>query len=407
MFGVDYASRTQVPQLTKSAGRRGPAPATAVCIVIVSGPDAGARLELSQGSAIVGTLEGCDLLLTDPTVSRQHLKLELAAKGLRAVDLKSRNGVFIDGARITDATVPLGTRLRVGDTELRIDPLGASPRATSDQAEYHGLVGASDVMREVIWTLKSIAPTDSTVLLAGETGAGKDVAARAIHAGSGRKGELVVFDCGAAAPGVIASELFGHVRGAFTDARTDRSGAAVDAEGGTLFLDEIGELDLSLQPTLLRLLENREVKPLGGGRPRKVDVRVIAATNRDLQHEVDAGRFRRRTCCFGSAVFTVTLPPLRARLDDLGLLADRVFKEAGKSLELSEDTLAILRSYAWPGNVRELKNVLVRMATLGGRPDVLEAGAQAARRRVPARPRHLHGHRPMTCPPGSAKPATR
>jgi two-component system, NtrC family, nitrogen regulation response regulator GlnG len=369
MLGSRMLAELKVPQLTKSAGRRAPTPASAVSIVVVTGPDAGQRLELTQGSAIIGSQQGCDLLLTDETVSRQHLKIELGASGVKAIDLKSRNGVFIDGARITEATVPLGTRLMLGDTELRIDALGASPRATTADTEFHGLVGASGAMREVMWTLKSVAPTDSTVLISGETGAGKDVAARAIHSASGRKGELVVFDCGAAAPGVIASELFGHVRGAFTDARSDRSGAVVDADGGTLFLDEIGELDLSLQPALLRLLETREVKPLGGGRTRKVDVRVIAATNRDLHHEVDAGRFR-KDLLFRLAVFSVTLPPLRARLDDVGVLASRVLHEAGKSLDLNEDALAILRSYAWPGNVRELKNVLLRMVTLGGAPDI-------------------------------------
>ncbi len=318
---------------------------------------------------MIGTLPECDLVLTDPTVSRQHLRVELKADGLRVVDLKSRNGIDLNGVRISDAMVPLGGRLKLGDTELRVDALGQSRPQPGVDTEFHGLLGASGAMRELISTVQKVAPTDATVLVQGETGAGKDVAARALHRGSGRKGELIVFDCGSASPGVIASELFGHVRGAFTDARTDRSGAVVDADGGTLFLDEVGELDLSLQPALLRLLETHQVKPVGGSKTRKVDVRVVAATNRNLSAEVDAGRFR-RDLLFRLAVVTVSLPPLRERLDDLPLLARKLLADDQLSLELTDETLAILRSYTWPGNVRELKNVLFRMATLGGQPDL-------------------------------------
>ncbi len=363
--------------LTKGVPGREPAPAVAVAVVVVSGPDAGSRLELARGSALVGTLDTCDLVLTDPTVSRQHLKLELLTDGLRATDLKSRNGVWFNGSKLTEAVLPLGARLQLGDTELRIDPLDRPKPAPGRETEYHGLLGGSAAMREVISTVKKVAPTKGTVLIQGETGTGKEVAARALHQGSGRKGELIVFDCGAASPGVIASELFGHVRGAFTDARTDRPGAAVDADGGTLFLDEIGELDLSLQTSLLRLLENHEVKPVGGSRSRKVDVRVVAATNRDLRVEVDAGRFR-QDLLFRLAVVTVVLPPLRERLDDLPLLARKLLDDAQLSLELTDETLSILRSYTWPGNVRELKNVLFRTATLGGAPDLAAANPQPA-----------------------------
>ncbi|MBL8955138.1 MAG: sigma 54-interacting transcriptional regulator [Myxococcaceae bacterium] len=341
----------------------------AVAVVVVTGPDAGSRLELTRGTALIGTLDTCDLVLTDPTVSRQHLKLELGAGGLKATDLKSRNGVWFNGSKLTEALMPIGARLQLGDTELRIDALDRPKPQPGRETEYHGLLGGSAAMREVISTVQKVAPTKVTVLIQGETGTGKEVAARAIHAGSGRKGELIVFDAGAASPGVIASELFGHVKGAFTDARTDRPGAAVDADGGTLFLDEIGELDLSLQASLLRLLENHEVKPVGGSRSRKVDVRLVAATNRDLQAEVNAGRFR-QDLLFRLAVVTVVLPPLRERLDDLPLLARKLLDDAQLSLELHDETLAILRSYTWPGNVRELKNVLFRTATLGGAPDL-------------------------------------
>ncbi len=363
--------------LTRGVPGREPGPAVAVAIVVVTGPDSGSRLELTRGTAIIGTLDTCDLVLTDPTVSRQHLKLELGSGGLKAIDLKSRNGVWFNGSKLTEALLPLGARLQLGDTELRIDALDRPKPAPGLETAYHGLLGGSAAMREVISTVQKVAPTKGTVLIQGETGTGKEVAARAIHAGSGRKGELVVFDCGAASHGVIASELFGHVKGAFTDARSDRTGAAVDADGGTLFLDEIGELDLGLQASLLRLLENQEVKPVGGSRSRKVDVRLVAATNRDLQAEVNAGRFR-QDLLFRLAVVTVVLPPLRERLDDLPLLARKLLDDAQLSLELHDETLAILRSYTWPGNVRELKNVLFRTATLGGAPDLSSSSASPA-----------------------------
>jgi transcriptional regulator with GAF, ATPase, and Fis domain len=370
--------------LTQGVPHRESGPSVAVAIVVVTGPDRGQRLELTHGSALIGTLETCDLQLTDPTVSRQHLKLELLDEGLKAIDLKSRNGVWFNGSKLTEALLPLGARLHLGDSELRIDPLDRQRPVPGHQTEYHGLLGQSSAMREVISTVEKVAPTRGTVLIQGETGTGKEVAARALHSGSSRRGELVVFDCGAASPGVIASELFGHVRGAFTDARTDRPGAAVDADGGTLFLDEIGELDLSLQASLLRLLENQEVKPVGGSKARKVDVRVVAATNRDLQTEVEAGRFR-QDLLFRLAVVTVVLPPLRERLDDLPLLARRLLAEAKLDLDLNEETLKILRSYTWPGNVRELKNVLFRTATLGGRPDLPGSPPTSAAAKVSAR----------------------
>ncbi len=357
------------PSQTRTArGSATPAPRP-VSVLVVSGPDRGARLELRQGTAVIGTQEGCDLKLSDGTVSRQHLRLVLKPDGLQAVDLNSRNGVFFNGARIKEANVPVGAVLRVGESELRIDALGFERPQPGSRTELFGLYGQSSVMREMISTLEKAARTDATILLQGETGSGKEVAARAVHSASNRKGPLVVFDCGAASAGVIASELFGHVKGAFTDASATRVGAVEQANGGTLFLDEIGELDLSLQPSLLRLLESKEVKPVGGDKARAVDVRVVAATNRDLGAEVSAGRFR-QDLLFRLAVVTVPVPPLRERLDDIPLLAEKLLADAGLSLELSEAALATLRSYAWPGNVRELRNVLMRAATLETTPEI-------------------------------------
>ncbi|MBL8937604.1 MAG: sigma-54-dependent Fis family transcriptional regulator, partial [Archangium sp.] len=227
--------------------------------------------------------------------------------------------------------------------------------------ELEGLVGGSAVMRRLFGLIEKLAPSETPVLLLGETGTGKEGLARALHQRSTRrKAPFVVVDCGAVAPQLVESELFGHVRGAFSGAIADRAGAFVEAEGGTLFLDEIGELPLELQPRLLRALEARQVKRLGEDRPRAVDVRVIAATHRSLQAEVQAGRFR-RDLYFRLAVAALRVPPLRERRDDLPQLVRALLVQLGReSFELSADLVARLASYDWPGNVRELRNVVAR-----------------------------------------------
>jgi two-component system response regulator HydG len=214
-------------------------------------------------------------------------------------------------------------------------------------------------MRDVFTTLRRLAPTDVTVTLVGETGAGKDVLARAVHAASARADSpLVIFDCGSVAPNLVESELLGHERGAFTGAVTAHAGAFQRAHGGTLLLDEIGELPLALQPRLLRALESRCVRRVGGKVDHRVDVRVIAATNRDLRAEVSAGRFR-EDLFFRLAVAVVEVPPLRQRLDDLPDLVESLLSDLGRpEVAASHDALVALRSHTWPGNVRELKNAL-------------------------------------------------
>jgi two-component system, NtrC family, response regulator HydG len=222
----------------------------------------------------------------------------------------------------------------------------------------------SPAMRDVFTTLRRLAPTDVTVTLVGETGAGKDVLARSVHAASARaESPLVIFDCGSVAPNLVESELLGHERGAFTGAVTTHAGAFQRAHGGTLLLDEIGELPLALQPRLLRALESRCVRRVGGKVDHRVDVRVIAATNRDLRAEVSAGRFR-EDLFFRLAVAVVEVPPLRQRLDDLPDLVDGLLADLGRpEIVVSEDALAALRAHAWPGNVRELKNALACAVT--------------------------------------------
>jgi two-component system response regulator GlrR len=238
----------------------------------------------------------------------------------------------------------------------------------SPTAHFGRLVGRSQVMREVIERLRTIANHEATLLIEGESGTGKEIAAEAVHdAGSRRHKPFVVVDCGAIARPLLEAELFGHERGAYTGATQARVGALVRANGGTLFLDEIGELDLDLQPRLLRLIERREVKPLGGSTPRRVDVRIIAATNRDLAREAAKGTFR-ADLFYRLAVTRVRMPSLSERPEDIPLLCRqfvRELSERGMDQDLDDGHLAQMSHRRWPGNVRELKNAVERLATLG------------------------------------------
>src|SRR5215831_3073358 len=226
-------------------------------------------------------------------------------------------------------------------------------------ASFGRVVAQSPAMVAVLTDLARLAPSDVTLTLIGETGTGKDVLARAVHDASRRaRGPFVVFDCGAVAPTLMESELFGHEKGSFTGAHAEHEGAFERAAGGTLFLDEIGELPLDLQPRLLRALDNRSVRRVGGTRDRQLDVRIISATNRDLSALVAAKQFR-SDLYFRLGAAVLHLPPLRDRMDDLSLLVDRVLRDLGAGgVAVSPEALDKLRAHGWPGNVRELKNVL-------------------------------------------------
>src|SRR5215472_56164 len=233
-----------------------------VRLSVIDGPDRGLEAVLARGTATIGTASGNTLRLRDPTVSRVHCELTLGRDGARVVDLESTNGTFVDGVRVRDADVRAGGTLRLGATTVRVaasDELVEIPVA--DGTRCGELVGASLEMRRVYAIIERAAPSDSTVLIQGDTGTGKELVARAIHSLSGRAaGPFVAVDCGAIAPNLIESELFGHVRGAFSGATGDRKGLFEEAEGGTLFLDEVRELPLVLQAKLLRALESREVR---------------------------------------------------------------------------------------------------------------------------------------------------
>jgi len=334
-------------------------------LVVLEGLDAGRRLELKSGTYVVGKDPRCSLAMTDPAVSRQHLELRVELEGIRVRDLGSKNGTSLDGVRVTEVVLGSGALLRVGASSLRlVTPIEDAELKPSSATTFGKLYGESLVMREVFAKLERLAATDVAVLIVGETGTGKELCAEAIHSRSPRAGgRFVICDMAAITPGLIESELFGHVRGAFTGADRDHVGLFLSADGGTLFIDEIGELALELQPRLLRALEQRQVKPVGGKGYRPANVRFIAATNRDLRQEVRAKRFR-DDLYHRLAVVTVRLPPLRDRRGDIPELVRRFV--AGPEPRIPPETLAVLADYDWPGNVRELKNVIERGLAMVG-----------------------------------------
>jgi DNA-binding NtrC family response regulator len=338
-------------------------------LVVITGAAAGASVPVPAAvghAVLVGKGEQNDLILPDDTVSRQHLEVVRARDGIVVRDLGSTNGVRIGGARVTEALVEPGAVVSLGEVDVvvRLEP-DTVDIPPSEASSFGRALGTSLTMRRIFALLERIAPSMATVLITGETGTGKDVLAQAIHDESPRRdGPFEVFDCGAIAPHLVESELFGHERGAFTGAVATHAGVFERAAGGTLFLDEIGELPLDLQPKLLRVLEARELRRVGGSRTLTTDVRIVAATKRDLVKEVQAGRFR-EDLYFRLAVVPLEVPPLRHRPEDIPLLAQRILTDLpGTPQGLSDDDLQILLTHGWPGNVRELRNVLERAAFL-------------------------------------------
>jgi DNA-binding NtrC family response regulator len=353
---------------------------------VTGGADRKLRKDFDADRIVIGTHERCDLCLTEATVSRQHCEIALVEDGYAIRDLESTNGTFVGDLRVKEVIVDRETRLRVGDATLRLLPLDQTVEIPlAAHTSFGPLFGASAAMRRVFESLRRIAPTDATVLITGESGTGKEVCARAIHEGSARaKGPFVVVDCGALPGNLIESELFGHLRGAFTGAVKDRAGAFEAASGGTIFLDELGELPIELQTRLLGVLERRTVTPLGGTEPRPVDVRVLAATNRDLRLQINRGAFR-EDLFFRLAVVTVEMPALRHRREDIRLYVEKFLDELGArgAFTLDEPTLARLEAQRWPGNVRELRNLVERAAALGDEA-IPDAPADAPPATLPA-----------------------
>jgi two-component system response regulator GlrR len=340
-------------------------------VEVVAGPDAGLWARAVEGRLTVGTAADATLKLTDNTVSGYHVELESQAGAVVLRDLGSTNGTHVGAIALREGVIRGATEIVVGRTQLRVVFEGARTTVTVPASQSFGaLLGGSQAMCRVYATLQRAAPTTVPVLVLGDSGTGKELAARAVHSASPRASQpLEVVDCGGLPPTLVESELFGHERGAFTGATHDKEGAFERADGGTIFLDELGELPLEVQPKLLRVLGEGEVRRVGAKKTRKVDVRVVAATNRDLRSEVNAGRFR-ADLYYRLAVITVKMPPLRERLDDLPLivprLIERICRERGVTAPVQADPALLpkLAEHSWPGNVRELRNYLEQYVIL-------------------------------------------
>jgi DNA-binding NtrC family response regulator len=353
-------------------------------VTVEAGADAGATCAPDDGAQLpIGTSADNALVLHDPAISRYHLELRRTKEGVQVVDLGSRNGTWVGGVRIDRATVPAGTRLKIGETTLVVEDAGSSVEPpAADTPRPPGLVGESEAIRDIGRLVHRLARVDSSVLIHGETGTGKEVIARAIHEASPRRDrELVVVDCGSLPASLIASILFGHEKGAFTGADQRRVGAFERAAGGTVLLDEIGELPLDVQPALLGVLERRAFQRVGGSESIGVDVRVLAATHRDLRAEVNAGRFR-ADLYYRLAVAKVVIPPLRERPEDIEPLVLHFVQRLTGMAELGPLAGALdqLRAHPWSGNARELRNVVETALVMGE----LDLGGGAGSR--PAQP---------------------
>ncbi len=338
-------------------------------LIVTDGPDRGASFSL-DGSAptrtLLGQSEACAIRLADSQVSRRHAALEVIGQTVRVTDLGSTNGTWIDRISVGEVRLRGGEVLRVGSTRIRVEPDGATsfPALTS-ATRFGRLLGASDPMRRLYPLCERLAASNVPVIIEGETGTGKEVLAESLHEQSARAAHpFVVFDCTSVSANLMESELFGHEKGAFTGATVQRKGLFELADGGTLLIDEIGDLDPALQPKLLRALERSEVRRIGGDRYVRADVRVIAATRRDLDREVQQGRFR-DDLFHRLAVTRIELPPLRSRRQDVTLLASHFWTQLGGDGSPSPELLAKWEDSPWPGNVRELRNAVARQLAIG------------------------------------------
>lgn len=341
-----------------------------VRIEVTGGPCIGRTVTSSKRRISVGSAAENDLVLDDSAVSRHHLAIDLTEQEIALTDLGSTNGVFGGGLRLRQATIDGPITLTLGRTTLLVAPLAEEDQVPIALGSRFGrAIGESPVMRELFEQLARVSPTDATVLLQGPTGCGKEVLAEEIHRHSQRRdGPFVVVDCGALPATLIESELFGHIEGAFTGATQSKSGAFEAASSGTVFLDEIGELDISLQPQLLRVLETRQVRPVGSNRYRDLDFRVVAATHRDLLRDVNQGSFR-ADLYYRLAIVPIYLPPLAERPEDIEPLL-RLFLEAIcrqydlPAPPISAAMMEEIRRHPWPGNARQLRNFTERLAIL-------------------------------------------
>ena len=333
-------------------------------LLAISGPLQGREFLLNSDTFTIGSGPHNDLMIDDSTVSKRHCEIIIEESGYQIRDLNSTNGTLVQGVRVSSAHLAPGSEIQLGKSRIVFCPLQDSNDIPLSPNESLGkMVGRAIPMRRIFYLVETYAPSDATIMITGETGTGKEILAEEIHNFSLRKDKpFIVIDCAAISKELIESELFGHVKGAFTGANADRQGAFELADGGTVFLDEIGDLSPDLQPKLLRVLEKREIRRVGCNKVRKIDVRIISATNRNLSHEVNEGRFR-EDLFYRLSVVHLELPPLRRRREDVPLLVKRFItqlhgEDALRQIADSDRTMDILKRHEWPGNVRELRNLI-------------------------------------------------
>ena len=323
---------------------------------------------------------GIDVLHTARSANPNCAVILMTARGtIETVMEATRGGAFDYIAKPFDFDDMLKTVKRA-EASVVVDTEDADTDV--DDLPVSEMIGSSAGMIEIYKTVSRVAPTDATVLVEGETGTGKEMIARMVHNNSARdKQPFVPVDCASIAPGLLESELFGAVRGAYTGADRDRMGVFEAANNGTVFLDEIGDIELNFQLKLLRFLQEKEIRPLGSARGRKVDVRVVAATNQDLQHLVDQGRFR-EDLWFRLNVVRIIVPPLRERTGDVVLLAHyylrRYNERYGQAAKLTQSGLKAMEDYSWPGNVRQLQHMMERLSILAPQGRIDDKAVQEA-----------------------------
>jgi DNA-binding NtrC family response regulator len=367
--GDDAPAEDELETRAQSRYEPSESPRASFLLRVTEGPDSGAEWLLDgvePGPVLLGQSPSCAIRLTDREVSRRHVAFDVEGQRLRITDQESTNGTFVEGVAIVDAFLSGGERVRVGVSALSVERRERADAPSRPRRSHFGrFLGQSPELQRLYPLVERLAKSEVPIVIEGETGTGKEVLAEAIHEHSRRSdGPYVVLDCTTLPPTLVESELFGHERGAFTGAMQQRRGVFEQAHGGTLFIDEIGDLELGLQPKLLRALERSEVRRIGGTQQIKVDVRVIAATRRDLDRAVQEGTFR-DDLFHRLAVGRIALPPLRKRQGDVLLLAKHFWKELGAEAPLPAHLFARWEHYAWPGNVRELRNAVARQLAMG------------------------------------------
>lgn len=336
-------------------------------ILVISGSQQGTEIAITETPFIIGSNDSCNFKVKDPAVSRKHCEIDFDGLLFTLRDNNSTNGTFISGLRIGTAYLTSGTEITIGSTKLIFTPGKPQNSNTplSSNNHFGDAIGSSPQMRRIFHMLENYSPTDASIMLTGETGTGKEIIAEEIHKHSHRADKpYIIIDCTSISKDLVESELFGHMKGSFTGAFSDRAGAFEAANGGTVFLDEIGELPQELQPKLLRVLEKREIKRIGSNIPIKIDVRIICATNRNLQNEIRNNNFR-EDLFYRLSVVNVELPPLRNRVEDIPELVKSFMMklhnaDATKEILDFDFAMNALTKYDWPGNIRELRNLVDR-----------------------------------------------